>query len=136
MTTYRLALPYQRPPSALTGNTRVHWRTRSAQVSEVRNAVKVLATAAKIPPAPHLTVELVWAPGDRRRRDADNLWPLLKTACDALARGRKDWVGLELVPDDTPAYMEKKAPRIASPDECAERGMWLYVTTNDEAEVA
>jgi crossover junction endodeoxyribonuclease RusA len=131
MTTYRLELPYQRPPSALTGNTRSHWRSRSSQARAVRTDVAMLARSAGIPKAEHLTVELVWSPGDRRRRDADNLWPLLKVACDALARGRADWVGLELVPDDTPAFMTKRAPRIAGPDESGECGMWLYVTTAD-----
>jgi hypothetical protein len=39
---------------------------------------------------------------------------------------------LELVADDTPEFMTKKAPRIAEPSEIRERGMWLLVT----AEVA
>lgn len=136
MTDYRIALPYQRPPSALTGNTRNHWRSRATQAKQVRTDVANLARAAGVPKSAHLTVELVWSPGDRRRRDADNLWPLLKTACDALARGRKDWVGLELVPDDTPRYMTKRAPRIESPDDNPERGMWLLITTDDLSEVA
>lgn len=126
--TYRLDLPYERPPAPLNGNTRAHWRARSAATRQVRADVACLARAAGIPKAEHLTVELLWSPGDRRRRDADNLWPLLKVACDALARGRKDWVGLELVPDDTPAYMDKRAPVILSPDQCGQRGMWLVVT--------
>lgn len=46
--------------------------------------------------------------------------------CDALARGRADWVGLDLVPDDTPAWMDKAAPRILPPPEPA--GMWLDLT--------
>lgn len=124
-----LVLPYMRPPKSLVGNTRVHWRQRSADTNMVRNDVMLLARAAhlhRIDGIRHVTVELVWAPGDRRRRDADNLWPLLKVACDALARGpRPDWVGLELVPDDTPDWFTKLAPRIEPPP--AKPGMRLIV---------
>ena len=125
---FRLTLPYQRPPAALCGNSRTHWRARSAASKQVRTDVAALAMQAGIPRSAHLEVELLWAPGDRRRRDADNLWPLLKAACDGLARGnRRDWVGLDLVPDDTPEFMTKRAPRILSSDECRESGMWLDV---------
>jgi len=122
----RLTLPYDRPPKALVGNTRVHWRQRSADTKQVRADVMRLAQAAKLHQLKarieHITVALTWAPGDHRRRDADNLWPLLKACCDALAKGRRDWVGLELVPDDTPHWMDKRAPVIAPPPD---KGMWL-----------
>lgn len=128
---YSLRLPYDRPPKALTGNSRAHWRQRSADTRMVREDVLILARAANIPATAHMTVELVWAPGDRIRRDADNLWPLLKACCDSLARGpRRDWVGLELVPDDTPQHMTKMAPRIDPPP--APKGMWLHVTPHME----
>lgn len=126
----RLTLPYDRPPKSLVGNSRAHWRQRSADTRNVRGTVLTLAQAAglhRVGPARHVTVELVWAPGDNRRRDADNLWPLLKVGCDALARGRRDWVGLDLVPDDTPEHMTKRAPRIEPPPA---RGMWLDVTVD------
>lgn len=126
--TFQLELPYPRPPKALVGNSRAHWRQRSADTAQVRTTVLLLAKQAGIPVSTHLTVELVWAPGDRRRRDADNLWPMLKVCCDALARGpRRDWIGLELVPDDTPEHMTKLTPRIEAPPA---RGMWLTVTAH------
>lgn len=122
----RLHLPYQRPPAALAGNSRAHWRGRDRDTKQVRADVTRLAAAAGLHqtgPWTHIAVTLTWAPGDRRRRDADNLWPLLKACCDALARGpRRDWVGLELVPDDTPQWMTKHAPVIAPPPA---RGLWL-----------
>lgn len=131
----KLALPYDRPPKALVGNTRVHWRQRSADTQQVRTDVMQLARQAGLHFArgiSHITVELVWAPGDRRRRDADNLWPLLKACCDALARGpRRDWVGLDLVLDDTPEHMTKLAPRIEPPPE---KGMWLVLTLDFQTE--
>lgn len=123
----RLHLPYERPPAALTANTRAHWRRRSADTRQVRETVLTIAKQAglhRITGIQHVTVELVWAPGDRRTRDADNVYPLLKACCDALARGpRRDWVGLELVPTDTPEHMTKLAPRIEPPP--APKGMWL-----------
>jgi crossover junction endodeoxyribonuclease RusA len=128
VTTYRLALPYERPPAALHGNRRAHWRAEHRDKQAVRSDVTNLALAAQIPKAKHLTVELVWAPGDRRIRDEDNLWPLLKTCCDALARGRQNLIGLDLVPDDSPRYMDKLKPRIVGPDETRECGMWLNIT--------
>lgn len=119
----RIVLPFERPPAALVGNSRAHWRRRSADTRLVRETVAVLAGKLRHEkPAAHITVALTWAPGDRRRRDADNLWPMLKSCCDALARGRKDWAGLDLVPDDTPQWMDKRAPVIAPPPA---KGMWL-----------
>jgi len=119
----RLFLPFERPPAALVGNTRVHWRRRSADTRTVRETVALLAGKLRHEKQiGHITVALTWAPGDRRRRDADNLWPLLKACCDALARGRRDWAGLDLVPDDTPRWMDKRAPVIAPPPA---KGMWL-----------
>ena len=122
----RLVLPYHRPPKALWANTRAHWRQRSTDTRQVRADVLRLAQAVglhRLPPVAHVTVCLTWAPGDNRRRDEDNLAPLQKVACDAIARGpRRDWTGLDLVPDDTPAHMTKCAPVIAPPPA---KGMWL-----------
>lgn len=117
----------------LHGNGRPgHWSQRSTATARVINDVMWRAKAARIPAGPHghVTVQLVWAPGDRRRADADNLWPLLKVCCDALARGRKDLPGLHLVPDDTPAWMTKPSPIIAPPPAS---GLWLDVTVTPAA---
>jgi len=125
---YQLDLPYGRPPKALWGNNREHWHGRSGSSRQVRSDIVILAKRAGIPTSTHLEVLLTWAPGDKRRRDADNLWPMLKACCDGLARGpRTDWIGLELVPDDTPEYMTKHAPLILSPDQHSGTGMWLDI---------
>lgn len=125
-TVYRLVLPWQRPP--LTANQRLHWAVRSRLTREIREIVAWLGKAACIPPCGHLTVQLVWAPGDRRRRDGDNCAPTVKAAVDALARGpRKDLVGLDLVPDDTPKYVTVLPTLIKPP--AYEPGMWLTVET-------
>lgn len=117
------------PP--LNANARLHPMVRSKRTRLIREAVFVAAKAAAIPKARHLTVTLHYQPGDNRRRDADNLVPTLKAACDALARGkRRDWVGLELVPDDTPQHMTKNMP-IIHPGK-GERRLWLEVQITKE----
>lgn len=114
------------PEPPLNANDRTHPMVRSKRTRLIREAVFVAAKAAGIPKATHLTVTLHYQPGDNRRRDADNLVPTLKAACDALARGkRRDWVGLELVPDDTPDHMTKNMPVIHPGP--GERRLWLEV---------
>jgi crossover junction endodeoxyribonuclease RusA len=126
---YVLALPYAGPPPGLSANYRGHWRQKHESTAQLRRDVYFVARQAglhRLADVRHVTVELVWNPGDRRRRDADNIFPVLKVAVDALARGRKDWVGLDLVPDDTGQWVTRLAPRIvAGPRE--RRGMWLNV---------
>ena len=129
LVTYRLTLPYDRPPAALTANTRAHWRARSRDTRQVRSDVVRLAQQAGMHrldlPVEHVEAGLVWAPGDHRRRDEDNLYPLAKACFDAIARGpRAGWVGLDLVPDDTPEWFTKRMPRIEPPPA---KGMWLDV---------
>lgn len=123
--TYRLTLPWSKPP--LTSNQRFgHWSQESLLIAEVRTTVAWLAKAARIPAGEHLTVQLTWAPGDRRRRDAPNLHPTVKAAIDALARNRKDLIGLDLVPDDSDRYVTELPSRILPPPH--DKGMWLTIT--------
>lgn len=124
----RLNLPYERPPKELGGNARAHWRAEAKAKQQLRADVAMIARSAGLhryePGAiRHVTAQLLWAPGDRRKRDEDNLWKVQKIACDALARGRRDFVGLDLVPDDSPNHFTKLAPRILPPPE--PKGMWL-----------
>lgn len=127
----RLDLPYDRPPESLWGNTRAHWRRRSAETRQLRNDVLMVARSVGLHRlcdgrVEHVTAGLVWAPGDRRPRDEDNLAPMQKVACDGLARGRqKTFIGLDLVPDDSSEHFTKLAPRILPPPE--PKGMWLDI---------
>ena len=50
---------------------------------DVREAVAWRARQAHIPPQEHVTVQLHYAPGDARRRDAPNLVATSKPAVDA-----------------------------------------------------
>ena len=123
---------------ALRGNARPgHFAVRHKAVREVIHAVVDAARRAGLGGMPrcaaHLTVQLVWAPGDHRRADDDNLWQLQKVCCDGLARGpqgKRPTPGLRLVPDDTRKYMTKLAPRIDRPPEgqTGPSGLWLEVT--------
>lgn len=147
MTAYEVDIPLMLPPLSrwtgpkakpcepLNANTTYHRYERASRVRTVRESVLLMAKAAKIPRCRHLTVGLHYAPGDNRRRDADNLWPTLKAACDALARGpRRDWVGLELVPDDTPEFMTKLAPEIHLGK--GKRRLWLTVEVTPLADTS
>lgn len=131
-TTYRVDVPMlpkrrgAEPVPPLNENDRWHHHERARRTLIVRLAVRDAARAAKIPAGTHLTVTLHYAPGNRRPQDADNLVPTLKAACDALARGkRRDWVGLELVPTDTPEHMTKRMPVIHFGP--GERRCWLEI---------
>lgn len=116
----------------LTANARPpHWSRRAQATREVIDAVVSVVTMAGLRPCQHLTVQLVWSPGDNRRADDENLAPLQKACCDALARGRKDLPGLHLVPDDTRRWMEKLMPRIDRPP--IPSGLWLEVAPSSGA---
>lgn len=111
MSTYRLDLPWTRPPLNL--NDRSHHMVKARKVKEVRNTVHLLAIAAHLPrDCEHVTVQLHYAPRDERRRDTDNLVATLKPICDALAKGTTGHPGYGLVQDDTPTWMAKPEPII------------------------
>lgn len=113
----------------LQGNARnPHWSARAKATRIVIDTVVTLATQAGMRPCRHLTIQLVWAPGDHRRADRGNLMPLQKACLDALARGRSDIPGLRLVPDDSERWVEELVPRIARPPVLS--GLWLEVTTD------
>lgn len=100
-----LYLPFEKPP--LNANQRLHWAKKAQLTREIRDATRLLAVSAKLPKgATHLDVEMVVTPKTRARRDADNLVPTLKAACDGL-------VDYGIVPDDTPQWMTKHMPVIA-----------------------
>jgi crossover junction endodeoxyribonuclease RusA len=125
----RLPLPYARPLPALSANWRGHWSSRASATRQVRADVLALARQAGLHryqpgDVEHVTVQVVWAPGDNRRRDSGNLAPFVKAAVDGIARGpRKDWVGLDLVPDDTPEFLTDQGAVILPPP--APPGMWI-----------
>ncbi|MGW1679371.1 hypothetical protein [Saccharopolyspora sp. NPDC002376] len=102
-TTYRLALPYERPP--LTANQRMHHHARARITKQVRGDAAKLARAEQVPALGRCTVRLVWTVTNRRRRDADNVVPTLKACADGL-------VDAGVVTDDVPELMTKHMPEI------------------------
>ncbi len=113
--TYRLELPWPRPPLSL--NHRPHWAAKHRLTQEIRTTTAWLAKQARIPAAERITVTLVWAPGDLRRHDVDNAVPTLKAACDGL-------VDAGIVRDDVPALMTKNMPVVDHPGPAR---LWLDV---------
>lgn len=99
---WTLRLPITVPLSL---NVQTHHMVRAQKVKEVRDAVHVLARAAKIPACRKVRVTLMYRPRDARRRDSLNLIPTLKACEDGL-------VDAKVVPDDTPFFLESRMPLI------------------------
>ena len=97
-----IQLPYTKPPLSL--NDRKHWRKKASITKEIRDFVHQAAWLV-IPACSASDVTLHYVPRDARRRDADNLVPILKACCDGL-------VDAGVVPDDTPELMRKHMPII------------------------
>lgn len=113
---YRLTLPWSRPPLSL--NSRMHWSAKHRATAEIRRTVGWLAKAAKIPAVEHCTVQLVWAPGDRRKRETDNLVATQKPCVDSL-------IDAGVVLDDDPQHVTMLMPVLQPPP--AGHGMWFIV---------
>lgn len=96
-----IRLPYTKPPLSL--NDRKHWRAKAKITADIRRHVAEQSQA--IPACSASEVWLHYVPRDGRRRDADNLVPILKACCDGL-------VDAGVVPDDTPELMRKHMPLI------------------------
>lgn len=109
-------------PRPLTTNDRLHFRPKARYVAAIREAVAWRAREAKIPPQEHVTVQLHYAPGDARRRDAPNLVATSKPAVDAL-------VDAGVVPDDTARWVEELMPVLHVPAGGLHRvrSLWLVV---------
>ena len=97
---------YPKPPLSL--NDRMHWRKRAKITADIRGYIREWAFY-NVPACSASEVWLHYVPRDGRRRDADNLVPILKACCDGL-------VDAGVVPDDTPELMTKHMPVIDAPD--------------------
>ncbi|NKS41713.1 hypothetical protein GS496_14235 [Rhodococcus hoagii] len=115
-----LELPWTKPPMSM--NDRMHWAQKAKLTKRIRAEAGILACRNRLPTGlDHVTVALVYRPCDRRRRDTDNLMPVLKALCDGL-------VDHGLVTDDTPQWMTKHMPRLDEPHKGTGGAMWLEVT--------
>lgn len=114
--TYTISLPWA---IRLTANESLHWRAKAKKVAHIRQFVGLLVKPVD-GPVTHAEVWLNVYPPDRRRRDADNFFPTLKAACDAIC------YALPSLPDDTPQYMTKHMPVICEPDSVRPRMELVY----------
>ena len=117
-----IPLPWTKPP--LTGN-----RTRGnpyARANEVKQALSDARTAIRIAhvrPRAGSNVTLHFRPKDKRRRDADGMFPTLKVVQDALV--------LEgVLPEDSWATIPQAACRIHPPDG-EPAAVWVELTERD-----
>lgn len=97
-----LTFDWPRPP--LNANQRLHWAAKAKLTRMIRDEAHYLARR-NLEISEHVTVQLTWVVTDKRRRDSDNIYPTFKAMCDGL-------VDAGIVPDDTPTYMDKRAPLI------------------------
>ncbi len=121
---YILDLDCTEAPLSL--NKRMHWAPKSRITREIRTKAWLLAKQAKVPTGcDHVTVCLHYRPKDRRKRDEDNLVPVLKAACDGL-------VDAGIVPDDTPQFMQKLMPVIHPAEKGRDGSLWLTIAPIEE----
>ena len=85
-------------------NYRLHRMAEAKITRELRTLMHYRALYA-IAPMERCEVELVWIVKDKRKRDEENIVPVLKALCDGL-------VDAGIVPDDTPEFMVKRMPAI------------------------
>jgi crossover junction endodeoxyribonuclease RusA len=107
MREWTLDLPYTAPPLSLNGARGNHY-AHARQVKQVRRQAAFLAQQAKIPPLARCTIELHYAPRDRRDRDPHNLVATLKPIEDGI-------VDAGVVPKDTPEFVPPTTPVIDPP---------------------
>lgn len=111
-------------------NKRVHWTARSRLNRVWRHAAKNLAKEARIPRLQHARVELHFWPGDRRRRDPDNLVSgVMKPCVDGL-------VDAGVLADDTAVQVERVFPVIHVPTDGDRRRRWVLIVTDLSKEPA
>lgn len=115
----RIDLPYTKPPLSM--NDRQHWAVKARITAGVRTSTARLAKAASVPTGlAHVTVTLCYRPKANRKRDADNLVPVLKACCDGL-------VDHGLTVDDTPDLMTKAMPVIHPAVKGQPASLWLEI---------
>lgn len=102
---WSLHLPFRVVSEIPSLNDRDHWAIKAKKVKAWRDAVHVLARAARIPPCSRIKVELHYVPATAQRRDPDNLVACYKPCVDGL-------VDAKIIPDDTEHYVERVFPII------------------------
>lgn len=120
--TYTIVLPWKRP--LLSMNDRMHWAQKARLTRQVRDTTRLLAWG--LPRGlERIEITLHYRPIDNRRRDTDNLTPVLKACADGV-------VDAGVVADDTPQYMTKHMSVIHTADKGRPASMWLTITIPED----
>lgn len=120
---YELNLHLTRPP--LNMNDRKHWAVAAKMKRDLRQRANLAARVAGLPKdCGAVTVQLVYRPRDRRRRDPSNMMPTQKSVLDGL-------VDYGLVPDDCPPYVTELMPKLAPVEKGKSGKVWAEVTIVD-----
>jgi hypothetical protein len=115
-----IPLPWSKPP--LTGNrTRGNPYARANEVADTKGQAIVAIARVARRPLVGAEVSLVFRPNDRRRRDADGMFPTLKVCLDAL-------VLQGVLPDDSWVHVPAATCRIDTPVAGVPAAMWLELT--------
>jgi hypothetical protein len=93
--------PWAKAPLSL--NYRLHKMAEAKVVKSIRG--EMAERGRVLPTVGRCDVVLTWVVNDRRKRDEENIVPVLKALCDGL-------VDAGVVPDDTPNFMVKHMPVI------------------------
>lgn len=101
MTAHIFVFPWAKAPLSL--NYRLHKMQEAGIVKRIRG--EMAARGSDLPAMGRCEVELTWVVNDRRKRDEENVVPVLKALCDGL-------VDAGVVVDDVPQYMTKRMPSI------------------------
>ncbi|MGC0364784.1 crossover junction endodeoxyribonuclease RusA [Rhodococcus sp. 27YEA15] len=119
-----IRLPYEKPPLSM--NDRQHWAVKARITAGVRRSTQRLAKAAHAPVGLEcVAVTLHYRPRDNRRRDTDNLMPVLKACCDGL-------VDHGITADDTPDLMTKHMPVIHPAVKGTPPALWLELEWSEK----
>lgn len=110
MTSWMFTLDIPKPLPGLSANDRVHWGRKAKSTAQVRQLALMGALRAEIPHMNRCRVDVVWVVDTARRRDTDNVAPLLKAIYDGLGADRGD--SARIVPDDAPEFMTKTGATI------------------------
>lgn len=115
MRTVVIELPWTSPPVSL--NDRQHHHVKAKATAAAKALAVDAIRRAHVAPMVGANVTLHYRVKDKRRRDADNLAPVLKVCQDAL-------VTLNILPDDSWVHVPKSGQEIHPPDGTPAR-MWL-----------
>jgi crossover junction endodeoxyribonuclease RusA len=118
-----IPLPWSKPP--LTGNrTRGNPYARAKEVADAFAEALYAVGAADVPRMAGAEITLHFRPKDRRRRDADGMFPTLKVAQDAV-------VAAGILHEDSWVTIPSATCRIHPPNG-QPAAMWLTLTDPDQ----